>query len=82
MECAKELGLAFDDEDLVVLATMATTDAVIRSRYIQIGFFIWPSKKRSIGRAGAYAQASAQRLSKGDSCPNLVLYTRKPRTGG
>jgi|SRR6185369_3805638 hypothetical protein len=40
---AKALGLFLMDEDRVVLKMMAKTDAVIRSRYIQTGFFTWPS---------------------------------------
>jgi HEPN domain-containing protein len=42
-ERAAKLGLDFDDEDKEVLSLMATTDAVIRSRYIQTGPFRWPS---------------------------------------
>jgi hypothetical protein len=38
-ERAVALGLRFDDEDLQVLSLMACTDAVIRSRYIQTGYF-------------------------------------------
>jgi hypothetical protein len=37
-----ELGLAFEDEDLEVIALMSETDAVIRSRYISTGYFRWP----------------------------------------
>jgi hypothetical protein len=44
-ERAAVLGLNFDDEDLEVLSLMATTDAVIRSRYIQTGYFRWPALK-------------------------------------
>jgi len=40
---AAQLGLQFDDEDKEVLSLMATTDAIIRSRYIQTGYFRWPS---------------------------------------
>jgi len=60
-ERASKLGLFFMDEDLEVLSLMATTDAVIRSRYIQTGYFTWPtlealdrtckSLRESIGRA-------------------------------
>jgi hypothetical protein len=42
-ERAKELGLAFDEEVAIVFSMMATTDAVIRSRYIQVGFHRWPA---------------------------------------
>jgi hypothetical protein len=42
-ERAKELGLAFDDEVEGIFSMMATTDAVIRSRYIQAGFYRWPT---------------------------------------
>jgi hypothetical protein len=41
-EKAKELGLVVDDEALQVFSLMATTDAIIRSRYIEIGFVRWP----------------------------------------
>jgi hypothetical protein len=42
-ERAAQLGLQYVDEDNEVLSLMSTTDAVIRSRYIQTGFFSWPS---------------------------------------
>ena len=42
-ERAAELNLYFDHEDREVLSLMATTDAVIRSRYIQTGYFRWPT---------------------------------------
>jgi hypothetical protein len=44
-ERAAALGLDFDDEDLEVFSLMANTDAVIRSRYIQTGYFRWPAPK-------------------------------------
>jgi hypothetical protein len=44
-ERAAELGLFFMDEDLEVFALMGKTDAVIRSRYLQTGFFTWPARK-------------------------------------
>jgi len=40
---AEQLGLLFADEDVEVLSLMATTDAVIRSRYIQTGAYRWPT---------------------------------------
>jgi HEPN domain-containing protein len=40
---AEKLGLFFEDEDLEVLHIMATTDAVIRSRYHKTGYFSWPT---------------------------------------
>ena len=58
---ASELGLFFEDEDREVLSLMAKTDAVIRSRYIQTGYFQWPhpgaldrtckSLRKSVGEA-------------------------------
>jgi hypothetical protein len=42
-ERAAELGLGYMDDDKQVLSMMSTTDAVIRSRYIQTGFFRCPS---------------------------------------
>jgi hypothetical protein len=39
---AKQLGLRFADEDIEVFSLMSTTDAIIRSRYIEAGFFRWP----------------------------------------
>jgi HEPN domain-containing protein len=44
-ERATQLGLLFEDEDRDVLCLMANTDAVIRSRYIQTGYFRWPDPK-------------------------------------
>jgi hypothetical protein len=40
---AAQLGLAYDDEEKQVFSMMGTTDAIIRSRYIQSGYFEWPS---------------------------------------
>jgi hypothetical protein len=40
---AKQLGLFFMDEDVAVFSLMSTTDAIIRSRYIQRGYFSWPA---------------------------------------
>lgn len=58
---ADQLGLFFEDEDVEVLSLMASTDAVIRSRYIQTGAFTFPSPealdrtckslRRSVGKA-------------------------------
>jgi hypothetical protein len=42
-ERATKLGVEFDDEDNVVISMMSTTDAIIRSRYIETGYFSWPS---------------------------------------
>jgi hypothetical protein len=42
-ERAAELGLEFMDEDREVFSLMSTTDAIIRSRYLQTGFFEWPT---------------------------------------
>ena len=60
-ERAAELGLISDDEDLRIISLMATTDAIIRSRYIEVGFFRWPrigglmrtceSLRQSVGQA-------------------------------
>jgi len=40
---ASQLGLSYQDEDKEVFSLMGTTDAIIRARYIQIGYFEWPS---------------------------------------
>jgi hypothetical protein len=40
-----ELGLEFDDEDVGLFELMSKTDAVIRSRYILTGSFMWPDIK-------------------------------------
>jgi len=48
---AAELGLDFDDENKEVLSLMVTTDAVIRSRYIQTGYFRWPTLE-ALNRTG------------------------------
>jgi len=42
-ERAAELGLFFMDEDKEIFSMMATTDTVIRSRYIETGYFRWPT---------------------------------------
>jgi hypothetical protein len=40
-----ELGLEFDDEDSGLFELMSKTDAVIRSRYILTGSYMWPDIK-------------------------------------
>jgi len=40
---ADQLGLELMDEDREILDLMANTDAVIRSRYLLIGAFYWPT---------------------------------------
>lgn len=40
---AAKLGLFFEDEDKEIFSLMASTDAQLRSRYLQIGFFNWPT---------------------------------------
>ena len=47
-ERAAGLGLVADGEDLRVISLMATTDAIIRSRYIEVGFFSWPKNLGSL----------------------------------
>jgi hypothetical protein len=44
-EKSAEFGLRFDDEDNAVFSLIATTDAVIRSRYIETGYFTWPANE-------------------------------------
>jgi hypothetical protein len=48
---AAQLGLQFDDEDKEVFSLMATTDAIIRSRYIRTGYFQWPAPE-ALARTG------------------------------
>jgi hypothetical protein len=40
---ASALGLSFMDEDKEVFSIMGTTDALLRSRYIQTGAVNWPT---------------------------------------
>jgi hypothetical protein len=42
-ERARQLGLTFDDEDEEVFSLMIHSDAQIRARYLQTGFFRWAS---------------------------------------
>jgi HEPN domain-containing protein len=42
-ERSEQLGLALMDEDLEIFSLMATTDVVIRSRYILTGAATWPT---------------------------------------
>lgn len=42
-EKAATLGLEFMDEDLEIFSLMASTDAIIRSRYLQTGSFTRPT---------------------------------------
>jgi hypothetical protein len=42
-EKAAALGMILQDENKEVISLIATTDALIRSRYLQTGYFSWPS---------------------------------------
>jgi hypothetical protein len=42
-ERAAELGLTYMDEDKEIFSRMGSTDAMLRSRYIQTGFTNWPT---------------------------------------
>ena len=42
-ERAAQLGLDFMDEDRQIFSLMSTTDAIIRSRYLETGYFTWPT---------------------------------------
>ena len=60
-ERCEQLGLMFMDEDVEIFSLLATTDAIIRSRYLQTGSFYLPtsegldrvciSLRESVGRA-------------------------------
>jgi hypothetical protein len=63
-ERAKALGLHFDDEDLQVFSLMACTDAVIRSRYIETGFFRWPAPEALDRTCKSLRQSIGQELKK------------------
>lgn len=63
-ERAAALGLGADDEDLEVLSLMATTDAIIRSRYIQTGYFRWPSPEALDRTCKSLRQAVGQAFKK------------------
>jgi hypothetical protein len=65
-ERAGELGLHFDDEEREVLSLMATTDAIIRSRYIQTGFFQWPSPEALDRTCTSLRQSVGVALQKDD----------------
>lgn len=70
-ERAAELGLWYMDEDKEMFSLMSTTDAIIRSRYIQTGYVRWPtpegldrtcrSLRESVGKA-LKAQGSPVRI--------------------
>lgn len=63
-ERAAVLGLHFDDEDLQVFSLMACTDAVIRSRYIQTGYFRWPAPEALDRTCKSLRQSVGQALKK------------------
>jgi hypothetical protein len=42
-ERSEQLGLVFMDEDVEIFSLMATTDIIIRSRYIRTGSALWPT---------------------------------------
>jgi hypothetical protein len=43
LEVATENGVPMMDEDVAVFAMLINSDAVIRSRYLQTGYFSWPA---------------------------------------
>jgi hypothetical protein len=61
-ERSAALGLHFDDEDLQVFPLMACTDAVIRSRYIETGYFRWPSPEALSRTCKSLRQSVGQAL--------------------
>jgi hypothetical protein len=63
-ERAAALGLHFDDEDLQVFSLMACTDAVIRSRYIETGYFHWPAPEALDRTCKSLRQLVGQELMK------------------
>jgi hypothetical protein len=63
-ERAAVVGLHFDDEDLQVFSLMACTDAVIRSRYIQTGYFHWPTPAALDRTCKSLRQSVGQSLKK------------------
>jgi hypothetical protein len=44
-ERAAQLGLRFEDEDIEVFSLAINSDAQIRARYLQTGFFRWASNE-------------------------------------
>lgn len=63
-ERAAGFGLHFDDEDLQVFSLMACTDAVIRSRYIETGYFCWPAPEALDRTCKSLRQSIGQALKK------------------
>jgi hypothetical protein len=63
-ERAAVIGLHFDDEDLQVFSLMACTDAVIRSRYIETGYFRWPAPEALDRTCKSLRQSVGQALKK------------------
>ncbi|SRR6266446_6262448 len=61
-ERAAELGLWYLDEDAEVFSMMSTTDAVIRSRYIQTGYFRWPSPEMLDRTCGSLRESVGKAL--------------------
>jgi hypothetical protein len=67
-EKSAELGLRFDDEDSAVFSLIATTDAVIRSRYIETGYFRWPANE-ALQRTCRSLRKSVGQALKGEGLP-------------
>lgn len=63
-ERAAVIGLHLDDEDLQVFSLMACTDAVIRSRYIETGYFRWPAPEALNRTCKSLRQSVGQALKK------------------
>jgi hypothetical protein len=63
-ERAATLGLHFDKHDLRVFSLMSCTDAVIRSRYIETGFYRWPAAESLDRTCNSLRQSVGQELRK------------------
>lgn len=70
-ERAEKLGLEFDDEDRDVFGLMSDTDAIIRSRYLQTGYFEWPTLE-ALNRV-----CKSLRVSVGDALRKKGIHVRR-----
>jgi HEPN domain-containing protein len=70
---ASQLGLFFEDEDKEILSQMASTDAVIRSRYIRTGYFEWPDPKGLDRTCKSLRQSVGEALKKDGSNKTIRL---------
>jgi hypothetical protein len=70
-ERAANLGLRFNNGEAEVFSLMSCTDAVIRSRYIETGYFRWPAPERLDRTCKSLRQSVGEELKKANLAVRL-----------